>query len=88
MTEGRDGSIADRVLAILGRLGSGEEILATSELFESGVGLDSMGFLELVLETEREFGVDLRASIPEDALASVGDFIIYVESAAQTPENR
>jgi acyl carrier protein len=73
---------ADLVMGVIHfRIGSREDIGRESPLFEGGLGLDSIGFLELLLEIEQTCGKRLRdETLTEDAVANVGSLIQYIHS--------
>ena len=63
------------------RIGSDREIQLDMPLFEDGLGLDSIDFLEVLLEIERSTGKCLRdETLTEDAVATVESLIAYVSS--------
>lgn len=72
----------DVVMAILrARVGPDREMHPETPLFENGLGLDSIDFLEVFLEIERATGVSLREdTLTEDAVANVGSLIRYVSA--------
>lgn len=54
-----------------------------SKFFEGGLGLDSVGFLELILKIEKQAGLRLRdEDLSEETVASVGSLIRHVEALA------
>ncbi len=73
---------ADRVLNVIrSRIGSREDVRRDSPLFEGGLGLDSIEFLELLLEIEQTCGKRLRdETLTENAVANVGSLIQYVHA--------
>ncbi len=76
---------ADVVMGILrsrrSRIGLDRELNLDTPLFEGGLGLDSIDFLEVFLEIERATGVSLREdTLTEDSVANVGSLIQYVSS--------
>ena len=71
---------AAAVLAILCRhIAAGGTATEDAPLFGAGVGLDSIGFLD-VLEIEEAVGIRLgEEDLTEDVLATVGSFVAHVE---------
>lgn len=69
------------VLAILCRhIAAGGTATEDAPLFGAGVGLDSIGFLDVVLEIEEAVGIRLgEEDLTEDVLATVGSFVAHVE---------
>ena len=70
-----------QVIAVLERhSGSKIEDLDTP-LFEDGIGLDSMSFLQVVLELERDHDLVLRSEdLTDDAISSIGSFVRHVSA--------
>ncbi len=61
-----------------------EEIDADTALMESGLGLDSIDALELMVRIEKEFGVKIQNSEEaKKAFATFGSFVDYVAEARQ-----
>lgn len=59
-----------------------EAITAETPLMDSGLGLDSIDALELMVRVEKEFGVKIQNSEDaKQAFATFGSFVDYVESA-------
>ncbi len=76
--------IADQILGILREYTDPAVPLSEdTPLFEGGLDLDSIGFLQLVLKIEAHTGTRLRdEDLTEDALCSVGAFIAQVTRKA------
>jgi len=72
---------AAAVLAILCRhVAAGGTATEDAPLFGAGVGLDSIGFLDVVLEIEEAVGIRLgEEDLTEEVLATVGSFVAHVE---------
>ena len=75
--------IASRVKAIIvDKLGVDEaEVVATAS-FTNDLGADSLDTVELIMEFEKEFGIN----IPDDQaekITTVGDAISYIEANAK-----
>ena len=71
--------IASRVKAIIvDKLGVDENQVTESAVFTTDLGADSLDTVELIMESEKEFGI----RIPDDqaeGISSVGDAIKYIE---------
>lgn len=60
-------------------------LAADTRLGADGIGLDSIGFLELILEIEQRINVRLRdASLIADALATPDSLIRHIERSLST----
>ena len=75
--------VAERVKAIIvDKLGVDEaEVVATAS-FTNDLGADSLDTVELIMEFEKEFGIN----IPDDQaekITTVGDAISYIEASAK-----
>jgi acyl carrier protein len=72
---------AAAVLAILCRhVAAGGTVTEDATFFNAGVGLDSIGFLSVVLEIEEAVGIRLgEEDLTEEVLATVGSFVAHVE---------
>ena len=75
--------VAERVKAIIvDKLGVDEaEVVATAS-FTNDLGADSLDTVELIMEFEKEFGIN----IPDDQaekITTVGDAISYIEANAK-----
>ncbi len=78
-------SAADPTLAVVSQVMAGltgwpiEEITIETPLFDGGLEIDSIGFLEAVLALEKQLDVRLRSEdLDEDALATVGSLTIHI----------
>ncbi|MEQ9825232.1 MAG: phosphopantetheine-binding protein [Puniceicoccaceae bacterium] len=61
-----------------------EEIANDKPLFETGLGLDSIDVLELVVRIEKEYQVKIENSeAAKQALQSVNSLATYIEAARQ-----
>lgn len=73
--------IAERVKAIIvDKLGVGESEVTPEATFAQDLGADSLDTVELIMEFEKEFGIQ----IPDDQsekIQTVGDAIKYIENA-------
>ena len=72
--------IAERVTAIIvDKLGVNETEVKPEATFANDLGADSLDTVELIMEFEKEFGLQ----IPDDQaekIATVGDAISYIEA--------
>ena len=73
--------ITNKVIAIIvDKLGVDKEEVTPETSFTSDLGADSLDTVELIMELEKEFDVQ----IPDDQaekIATVGDAIAYIENA-------
>ena len=73
--------IESKVKAIIvDKLGVGEADVKPEASFTNDLGADSLDTVELIMEFEKEFGVN----IPDDQaekISTVGDAIAYIENA-------
>ena len=74
-------SVEDRVKKIVSdQLGKSVEEIQSDSSFVDDLGADSLDTVELIMEFEREFDIQ----IPDDqaeAIATVGDAISFIEKA-------
>ncbi len=60
---------------------STEEIKEDTQIFGSGLGLDSVDVLELIVGIKKEFGVEIvDRKIAEKVFVTVGSVVQYIES--------
>ena len=73
--------IAEKVKAIIvDKLGVDESEVTTEASFTNDLGADSLDTVELIMEFEKEFDIQ----IPDDkaeAIATVGDAVSFIEAA-------
>ena len=73
--------ISEKVKAIIvDKLGIGENEVTNEASFTNDLGADSLDTVELIMEFEKEFDIQ----IPDDqaeAISTVGDAVKYIESA-------
>ena len=61
-----------------------EEITDDMLLFDEGLGLDSIDALEIVLELQRTFGVEISdEQVGKRVLRSVGTIVEFIESSRE-----
>jgi acyl carrier protein len=64
-----------------------DEIQDDMPLFDEGLGLDSIDALEIVLELQRSFGVEIGdEQVGKRVLRSVGTIVEYIEASRKTVE--
>jgi acyl carrier protein len=64
-----------------------EEIKDDMPLFDEGLGLDSIDALEIVLELQRTFGVEISdEQVGKRVLRSVGTIVGFIETSRETAE--
>ena len=75
--------ISERVKAIIvDKLGVSEAEVTPEATFQQDLGADSLDTVELIMEFEKAFGIN----IPDDQaekIATVGDAIAYIEANAK-----
>ncbi len=75
--------IASRVKAIIvDKLGVDENEVVTEASFTNDLGADSLDTVELIMEFEKEFNVNIPDEQAEN-IATVGDAITYLESKVE-----
>ena len=73
--------IANRVTAIIvDKLGVSESEVKPEATFAQDLGADSLDTVELIMEFEKEFGVQIPDQDAE-SMTTVGDAISYIEKA-------
>ena len=74
-------NIAEKIKAIIvDKLGVDESEVTNEASFTNDLGADSLDTVELIMEFEKEFDIQ----IPDDkaeAIATVGDAVSFIESA-------
>jgi acyl carrier protein len=64
-----------------------DEIQDDMPLFDEGLGLDSIDALEIVLELQRSFGVEIGdEQVGKRVLRSVGTIVEFIEASRKTVE--
>ena len=72
--------IASRVKAIIvDKLGVDENQVTETAVFTTDLGADSLDTVELIMEFEKEFGINI-ADDQAEGIATVGDAIAYIEA--------
>ncbi len=75
--------VKEKVVAIIvDKLGVKESEVTPEASFTNHLGADSLDIVELIMEFEKEFGIE----IPDEAaesISTVGDVIAYIEKNAQ-----
>ena len=72
--------IAERVTAIIvDKLGVNETEVKPEATFAQDLGADSLDTVELIMEFEKEFGLQIPDDQAEE-IATVGDAIAYIEA--------
>ena len=73
--------IASRVKAIIvDKLGVDENQVTETAAFTTDLGADSLDTVELIMEFEKEFGINIPDAKAE-SISTVGDAIKYIEEA-------
>jgi acyl carrier protein len=66
--------------AVRAQVSPGTAVELDSPLFEGGLGLDSIGFLQVILNIENKLGKRLRnEDLTEESLSSLGNFVRHIE---------
>lgn len=73
-------NIKDEVRAIVAeKLGVELEQVIDSANFQSDLGADSLDIVELIMEFEQKFGIEISDEDAGDNIITVGDAIRYIE---------
>lgn len=73
-------SVAEQVKAIVAeKLGLGIDEVVESANFSSDLGADSLDIVELVMEFEKTFRIEISDDDAGDKITTVGDAINYLE---------
>ncbi len=79
-------SVSERVKDIIvNKLGVSEEEVNDEASFVEDLGADSLDIVELVMDLEEEFGIEIPDEDAEN-ITSVGEAIKYIEEKAESPE--
>lgn len=65
---------------VVGKLGVDESEVVDSASFTNDLGADSLDTVELIMEFEKEFGIQI-AEEEAEKIATVGEAIAYIEAA-------
>lgn len=75
--------IATKVKSIIvDKLGVDENDVTMEASFTQDLGADSLDTVELIMELEKEFGIDIPDESAE-TIATVGDAVAFIENAKQ-----
>jgi len=73
--------VAEKVKAIIvDKLGVDESEVTNEANFTNDLGADSLDTVELIMEFEKEFDIQIPDDKPE-AIATVGDAVSFIEAA-------
>lgn len=73
-------NINEKVKAIVAeKLGVDIEMVVDSANFQSDLGADSLDIVELVMDFEKEFGIEIPDDDAGDNIVTVADAIRYIE---------
>ncbi len=74
-------NIAEEVKAIIvDKLGVDPSEVTETANFTNDLGADSLDTVELIMEFEKKFGIDMQDVEDGDKIATVGDAIAYITS--------
>lgn len=77
-------NINEKVKAIVAeKLGVDIEMVVDSANFQSDLGADSLDIVELVMDFEKEFGIEIPDDDAGDNIVTVADAIKYIEKKVQ-----
>ena len=77
-------NINEKVKAIVAeKLGVDIEMVVDSAIFQSDLGADSLDIVELVMDFEKEFGIEIPDDDAGDNIVTVADAIRYIEKKVQ-----
>lgn len=77
-------NINEKVKAIVAeKLGVDIEMVADSANFQADLGADSLDIVELVMDFEKEFGIEIPDDDAGDNIVTVADAIRYIEKKVQ-----
>ena len=76
--------VAEKVKSIIvDKLGVDASEVKESASFTNDLGADSLDTVELIMEFEKEFGINIPDEDAGEKIATVGDAIKYIESQLQ-----
>ena len=77
-------NINEKVKAIVAeKLGVDIEMVVDSANFQADLGADSLDIVELVMDFEKEFGIEIPDDDAGDNIVTVADAIRYIEKKVQ-----
>ena len=77
-------NVNEKVKAIVAeKLGIDIEMVVDSANFQSDLGADSLDIVELVMDFEKEFGIEIPDDDAGDNIVTVADAIRYIEKKVQ-----
>lgn len=77
-------NINEKVKAIVAeKLGVDIEMVVDSANFQGDLGADSLDIVELVMDFEKEFGIEIPDDDAGDNIVTVADAIRYIEKKVQ-----
>ena len=77
-------NINEKVKVIVAeKLGVDIEMVVDSANFQSDLGADSLDIVELVMDFEKEFGIEIPDDDAGDNIVTVADAIRYIEKKVQ-----
>lgn len=77
-------NVNEKVKAIVAeKLGVDIEMVVDSANFQSDLGADSLDIVELVMDFEKEFGIEIPDDDAGDNIVTVADAIKYIEKKVQ-----
>lgn len=77
-------NINEKVKAIVAeKLGVDTEMVVDSANFQGDLGADSLDIVELVMDFEKEFGIEIPDDDAGDNIVTVADAIRYIEKKVQ-----
>ncbi|MBN2581037.1 MAG: acyl carrier protein [Pirellulales bacterium] len=80
-------SVADRVIGIVAeQLGANKETITRETSFVNDLGADSLDTVELVMELEEEFDINIPDDIAEK-IQTVGQAIDHIEKAVENNQS-
>ena len=73
--------VAEKVKKIIvEKLGVDESEVIETASFQNDLGADSLDTVELIMEFEKEFGINIPDEDAGDKISTVGDAIAYIEN--------
>ena len=73
--------VAEKVKKIIvDKLGVDESEVTETASFQNDLGADSLDTVELIMEFEKEFGINIPDEDAGDKISTVGDAVTYIEN--------